>query len=362
MEPSQKRLLYATPSPKRLAGSSGAQRSPTLCAPALPSVSLLSPPWGSACARSGSASMIKTSARKPHSSSRPPTSRRTKSYAQCSRPSGLQGSSRQTISGESRGLMSRRESLTASVLQNLSASGLLRQQQHIVPMTPMNNYGMFDLTTAIEMLVSNKTEESLARQESGNERYLNLFRMLKSKDVLHQLAAAVRGGPIDPECTGYPCASRFGRFFSQYANKDGELCTKEFGNIASNVYHNGYHGVAADKTLFKEVAGLTFREDAAMAGFHSAFGTKRGDWPKSYSAGSSDICMPLADAKWLEMEGTFPKDWVKPNGCCGVTDLGPIFEVWRKMSVKGLSRGVLGVSVQFTIQKMAASALEKSGL
>jgi len=224
------------------------------------------------------------------------------------------------------------------------------------------NYGMFDLTTAIEMLVSNKTEESLVTEESGNERYLNIFRMLKSKDVLHQLAAAVRGGPIDPECTGYPCASRFGRFFSQYANKDGELCTKEFGNIASNVYHNGYHGVAADKTLFKEVAGLTFREDAAMAGFLSAFGTKRGDWPKSYSAGSSDICMPLADAKWLEMEGTFPKDWVKPNGCCGVTDLGPIFEVWRKMSVKGLSRGVLGVSVQFTIQKMAASALEKAGL
>merc|ERR1712166_225127 len=94
----------------------------------------------------------------------------------------------------------------------------------------------------------------------GEERYLNIFRMQKSRDVLHQLAAAVRFGPVDPNCTGYPCASRFGRFFSQFANKDGELCTKEFGNVLSNIYQNGYHGVAADRTLFAEVGGITFRE------------------------------------------------------------------------------------------------------
>jgi len=212
------------------------------------------------------------------------------------------------------------------------------------------NYGMFPLTDAIKMLKANATIDP-----AGNERYLNIFGMIRNGDVLHQLGAAVRGGPglLDPTCTGYPCAARFGRFFSQYANKDGELCTKEFGNVASNIYKNGYHGVAADKTLFKGVGGLTFREDAALAGFLIAFGKKRGGWPKS-----GDICLKLADAQWMEMEGTFPKNWVKPNyGWGGTEDLGPIFEVWRKMGVKGLSQGVLGVSAQYTITKMAESAL-----
>merc|ERR1712195_79199 len=213
------------------------------------------------------------------------------------------------------------------------------------------NYGMFPISKAKELLASGATKDP-----EGNERYLNIFRMLKSKDVLHQLAAAVRGGPIDPTCTGYPCAARFGRFWSQFANKDGDLCTKEFGNVASNIYKNGYHGVAAEHSLFKDVLGLTFREEAALAGFLVVFGKPRDGWPKP----GGDLCMTLADAKWLEMEGTFPKGWKKPDWDWGKSDLGPIFEVWRKMGVAGLARGVFGQSVQWSLTQMAADVLGES--
>jgi len=216
------------------------------------------------------------------------------------------------------------------------------------------NYGMFPVPTALDLLKSGATKDP-----EGSERYLNIFRMLKSKDVLHQLASAVRGGPNDPNCTGYPCAARFGQFWSQFANKDGEICTKELGHVASNIYNNGYHGVAADRTLFSVAQGFSFREEAALAGFLVVFGKKRGGWPKS-----GDLCMTLADAKWLELEGTFPKGWKKPDWGWDVNDINPIFEVWRKMGIDGLAGGVLVVnlkqSIQWTLTKMANDVLGES--
>lgn len=206
---------------------------------------------------------------------------------------------------------------------------------------------MFPIAEALTELVDNVTVAPV-----GQERYLNIFRMLSSKDVMHQLAAAVRGGPIDPTCTGYPCAARFGRFWAQYANSDGLLCTREFGDVASNIYRNGYHGVAADRSLFTTLGGTTFREFAALAGFLVVFGTPRDGWPHA----GGDLCMTLADARHLEMQGTFPAGWRKPYWTA--ESLMPIFNIWRQQGVEGMSGNLAMQGALWSFIQMAREALE----
>merc|ERR1719473_845072 len=101
-----------------------------------------------------------------------------------------------------------------------------------------------------------------------------------------------------------PCQSRFDKFFAKYADDNGRVYAEQLGQIAGNVFENGYHGVAASSSLFTHMLGFTGREFLALAGFLAAFGV-RDEYGKQY--------FKIEDLRTMEMEGVFPKDWKKPE-------------------------------------------------
>ena len=103
------------------------------------------------------------------------------------------------------------------------------------------------------------------------------------------------------------------------------------GNVASNIFKNGYHGAAAQHTLFSVVGGFTFREFAALAGFLAVFGKKQDGWPQNLDG---DICMTLDDARHMEMTGTFPASYKQE--WWDLPDVLAIINAWRKQGVDGI--------------------------
>jgi len=192
------------------------------------------------------------------------------------------------------------------------------------------NFAMVSISEAVK-LKSTHAETPLP----GGDRFLNIFRMAQNKDVLHQIGAAVRGGPNDPACGGkWPCISRFDEFFGKYADAKGRIYTKQLGEIAGNIYKNGWHGVAASSTLFTKTLGFTGREYLALAGFWACFGQKDA---------TGERYIPLEWLKTMEMHGVFPAGWKKrgpgnPEGeAWGNDDVLHVMNVWRKQNVPGVS-------------------------
>jgi len=192
------------------------------------------------------------------------------------------------------------------------------------------NFQMVDPLKALQEYANNANAEV-----PGQERYLNIFRMEKNKDVLHQIGAAVRGGPTDPQCNNqWPCTSRFDEFFAKYADANGRIYAKQLGNIASNIYMNGWHGVAASNSLFTSVLGFTGREFLALAGWLVCFGQKDAN---------GNRYLPLDWAKTMEMDGVFPSKWKKrgtgnpEGGEWGPAQILDVIDIWRKQGVQGIS-------------------------
>jgi len=160
-------------------------------------------------------------------------------------------------------------------------------------------------------------------------RYLNIFTMGSNKDVLHQIAGATRGGKglIDPECSGYPCKSRFEAFFAKFADSTGRVYQRQLGEIACNIYKNGFHGVAAAETLFLISPGFTGREFLALQGFIFAFGKQDAD---------GETYLDVKDMETMLMDGVFPKDWKMPR-VWGFKDAFPHFNTWKDQGVCGLT-------------------------
>jgi len=200
------------------------------------------------------------------------------------------------------------------------------------------DFSFTPLGNALQMLLKNATEEL----HPDDVRYLNIFRMTDNEDVLHQIGAGVRIGPVDPACKTWPCLDRFDSFFGRFANSDGLICAKEMGEIAGNIYEKGFHGVAASNTLFTHLIGFTGREYAALAGFLTCFGEIQPN---------GERCVSVDRFRHMEMKGTFPEGWVKHEW--GLTDVLEIVGVWEKMKVPGLS---VAFQVQGAVMNMITEA------
>jgi len=195
---------------------------------------------------------------------------------------------------------------------------------------------LFALTTAgyKEADIDEQNFELSDAAKTGAKRYLNIFRMVENKDILHQVGAAVRGGPIDPACKTYPCLKRFDEFFAKFADAQGRVYAKQLGQIAGNIYNNGYHGVAASHTLFTVTQGVTGREFLALAGWLVCFGQKDE---------SGNRYLSVEWMKTMEMNGVFPEDWKKrgPGNPAGnlwtAADVTEVINTWRLQKVPGLS-------------------------
>jgi len=213
------------------------------------------------------------------------------------------------------------------------------------------DFNMGNLQRALEVNKTGATEE----MEPGDVRYLNIFKMLESPDVLHQVAAAVRGGPVDdPACgspTHFPCLTRWERFFADHADDRGRIYSQQLGNIASYIYENGYHGVATKTSLFTITQGLTGREFLALAGWLACFGV-----PDE----NGDLYLSVEWGKTMEMNGVFPEGWVKNgpkdkggNGrpLWGGADVLKTMNEWRLQGVKGLSSQMKAITALQSLEK-----------
>lgn len=190
------------------------------------------------------------------------------------------------------------------------------------------NFAMEPLATSISLFKDNATQEA----STADNRYLNVFNILQNPSVLHQVAAAVRGGPLNrTQCPVFPCISRFDEFFADFADSQGRIYSKQLGNIAGNIYKNGYHGVAASVSLFTLTQGLTGREFLALAGTLAAFGRKDENG-NSY--------LSVDDLRVMSMHGVFPKDWTKR--WWGFKDVLDIIGAWGKQGVPGLAEEMKG--------------------
>jgi len=191
------------------------------------------------------------------------------------------------------------------------------------------NFQMVNVKKANELKAAQATEAPLDMQ-----RFLNIFRMVQNKDVLHQIGAAVRGGPNDPECTKWPCIQRFNQFFANFADAKGRIYAKQMGDIAGNIYRNGYHGVATESTLFTNLLGSTGREYLALAGFMACFGQLDANKQRY---------VPIEWARDMFMNGVFPAEWTKrgPGSPQGNTwsreDVLGFINTWREQGVPGVS-------------------------
>jgi hypothetical protein len=184
-------------------------------------------------------------------------------------------------------------------------------------------FTMAPLADAIRMRDEGATEEP-----PGEDRYLNIFRMVENPAIMHQVAAAARGGPIDPACPTFPCEKRFDEFFGKFANSEGRIYAKELGDIAGNIFKNGYHGVAAKTSLLTITQGLTGREFLALCGFLDAFGRKDEE---------GRLYVHVDDFRHIVMHGEFPKGWSKPEHEWGADTVLKTMDIWRLQKVPGFS-------------------------
>jgi len=196
------------------------------------------------------------------------------------------------------------------------------------------NFRMVNPIHAKELLKKNAT-----KNYPGEDRYLNIYRMDKNPDIMHQIAAAARGGPLDPKCgspPAFPCLSRYERFFGRFA-KNGRIYAEQLGNIAGHIFENGFHGVAAKTTLFTLTQGFTGREFLALAGWLACFGIKD-------SHGNRYI--PEKWTKTMVMKGHFPKAWKRrpDSDQWGSDDVLAIVRVWVKQGVPGVSDALKAIS------------------
>jgi len=205
------------------------------------------------------------------------------------------------------------------------------------------DFSFTNFANAIEMFVNNATEE----MHPDDVRYLNIFRMTDNPDVLHQIGAGVRIGPVDPACKSWPCLERFERYFGRFASSDGLICAKEMGEIAGNIYRTGFHGVAASSTLFTKLIGFTGREFAALAGFLTCFGEVQSN---------GERCVNVDWFRHMEMNGTFPEGWVKHPW--DLMDVANIVAVWEKQQVPGLSAAFKVQGDVINVMQDAQKALE----
>lgn len=182
---------------------------------------------------------------------------------------------------------------------------------------------------------------------SSLNRYLNIFTMGSNTDVLHGIAAAVRGGEglVDKECTAYPCPARFTEFFAKFAEPNGRIYSKNLGEIACNIYSNGFHGVAADTSLFSLAVGLTGREFLALSALLPVFG-------QPDEAGNQYF--NLEDWRIMEMNGVFPPGWVAVNKAWNVLD---IQNEWRLQGVCGVSDTFKTVTLLTALQEGTNTAI-----
>jgi len=178
--------------------------------------------------------------------------------------------------------------------------------------------------------------------KEGDIRFLNIFRMDKNKDIIHQIAAAARGGPLkdDPKypCPTFPCEKRFDDFFARFADKNGRIYAKQLGDIAGHIFKNGFHGVAAKTTLFSITQGFTGREYPALAGWLAAFSVKDSEGKRF---------LPLTWARTMVMHGVFPSKWKKRTDDWGSMDVFLIINCWRLNGVAGLSATLKAQSIRY---------------
>jgi len=192
------------------------------------------------------------------------------------------------------------------------------------------NFSMESLSAALRMKDAGATKE----EDPSQNRYLNIFEMAKNPDVMHQIGAAVRGGPADPECPIWPCEKRYNEFIGDFADSQGRIYAKELGEIACNIWKNGYHGPGGKTTFFTILLGMSGREFLALSGYMAAFGVND-DKGKRY--------IPERWFRSMEFDGTFPSDWTKPEPAWGTNDVLDLMNVWRET-------GVCGVPNQLKVQ------------
>jgi len=209
------------------------------------------------------------------------------------------------------------------------------------------NFMMAPVDLSLKLKAEGATEEPTP----ADRRFLNIFTMASNPDILHQVGAAVRGGEglVDARCQKYPCASRFNDFFAKFATPEGRIYVKQLGEAACNIYRNGFHGVAADKTFFTQTQGLTGREFLALSGWIVAFGHKDEQ---------GDLYLTVEDTRTMEMHGVFPKDWKKPAQW-GSSDVMKVQNAWRKQGICGLSEQIKTLTLMNALAQGTTAAIAK---
>lgn len=185
------------------------------------------------------------------------------------------------------------------------------------------DYSILSVSAAKRMFAAKATKE----EDPSQIRYLNIFEMAKNPDVMHQIGAAVRGGPIDPECPSWPCEKRYQDFVGKFADSKGRIYNSHLGNIACNVWKNGYHGPGGKITFFTVLLGMTGREFLALSGFMAAFGI---------NDENGDRYIPERWFHHMEFHGTFPSDWVRPKATWGTPQVLHLMDIWREQGVCGV--------------------------
>jgi len=212
------------------------------------------------------------------------------------------------------------------------------------------NFNMDPLSMSLDLLFNSP---NATREPSPEDnRYLNIFTMGSTPAIIHQVAAAVRGGEglVDPQCTsGYPCLARYEQFWEAYATPDGRLYAKQLGQALCNIFRNGFHGVATDN-FFTLTQGFTAREYLAVSGWLIAFGR---------TDENGMVYLSVNDTRVMEMNGVFPPDWKLPP-VWGVDQVLEVQNVWRKQGVCGLSMQTKGASLLKALTTNSPEVIKKA--
>jgi len=210
------------------------------------------------------------------------------------------------------------------------------------------NFDMANLAQSLKLLKEKATEEP----NPEDRRYLNIFKMGSSPAIMHQIAAAVRGGAglVDHECESYPCLQRYDEFWAKFATPEGRIYTEQLGEALCNIFRNGFHGVATSN-FFTLTQGFTGREYLAVAGWIVAFG---------HADENGQLYLTVNDTRTMEMNGVFPKDWTPTEAPWGGAQVLAVQDAWRKQGVCGLSTSAKMTTLMKALTIGTPAAIEKA--